>query len=113
MVYLGLVLTFSVAAVMSLIAYVLLSRWHSSMKITKKQLLKTLPVAFILSAIPIVIILLFNPQNVNITNLFTYAWELIFFAVWIFISTCRTYFLHFGKKNLGNAYNFRPWSWGR
>lgn len=100
---LEVVLTFSIAAVMSIIAYVLLSRWSSSMKITRKQFLKTLPAALILPAICIMLYILFNPQNLNMAEPLTYAWELIFFAVFLFIASCRGFFLHFGKENLRNA----------
>ncbi|MCL6090304.1 MAG: hypothetical protein M1393_04615 [Candidatus Thermoplasmatota archaeon] len=105
LVFLEVVLTFSIAAVMSFIAYVWLSRLFSSMRITKKQLLKTLPTALILPAIPLTLFILFNPQHVNMAEPLTYAWELIFFSGWIFLVTCRAYFLHFGKKNMGTLKN--------
>ena len=102
LVILEVALTFATAAVMSFIAYVWLSRLFSSMRITKKQFLKTLPTALILPAIPVTLFILFNPQKLNISEPLAYAWELIFFSVWLFLVTCRTFFLHFGKKNLGN-----------
>ena len=101
--FLEVVLTVSIAAVMSLITYVHLSRLFLSMRITKMQFLKTLPAALILPAIIIMSYILLNPQNLNIAEPLTYAWGLIFWAVFEFLVTCRTYFLHFGKKNLGNT----------
>ena len=110
-VYLELFLTFSIAVAMSFIAYVWLSKLFSSMKITEKQLLKTLPTALILPAILLTLFFLFNPQHVNMAEPLTYSWELIFFALWIFLLDCRAYFLYFGKKNLGDAYKFRSGLW--
>lgn len=102
-VALEVILTFSITAVLSFIAYLWLSRLFSTMKISGKQLLKTLPTALILPAIPIVLFVLFNPQNVTLSEPLTYAWELIFFAVWIFLMDCRVYFIYFGKKNLADV----------
>ena len=101
LLFLEILLTISIAAVMSFISYVWLSSLFSSMKITKKQLLKTMPTALTLSTIPFVLFILFNPQNLNLAEPLAYAWELIFFDVLIFLLDCRAYFLHFGKKNLG------------
>lgn len=99
MFFLEVVMTISIVVVMSAVTYAWLSRLFSSMKITKKQFLKTLPTALILPAIPVVLYILYNPQNVNITEPLTYAWELIFLSVWLFLVTCRTFFVHFGKRN--------------
>lgn len=96
------ILTISIATVMSFIAFVWLSRLFSLMKITRKQVLKTLPTALILPAILLMFFFLFNPQHVNMAEPLTYAWELIFFSVLLFLVTCRTFFLHFGKKNVEN-----------
>ena len=98
--FLEVALAYSIAAIMLIIAFVLLSRWYSSMKITKKQFLKTLPIALILPAIPVMLFFLFNPQRLNLTEPVAYAWELIFFYAWVFLVTCRTFLQHFGKKNL-------------
>lgn len=103
LVAIEVVLTISIAALMSFLAYIWLSRVFTSMRISKKQLLKTLPTALILPAILLALFILFNPQHVNIAEPLTYAWELIFFSVWLFIVDCRAYFLYFGKKNLVNA----------
>lgn len=93
-------LTVSFAAAMSIFTYVHLSRLFLSMRITKLQFLKTLPTALILPVIMITLFILFNPQNLHIAEPLTYAWELIFWAVFEFLVTCRTFFLHFGRKNL-------------
>ncbi len=100
----SVVLNFSVAVVMSIIAYVWLSRLFSSMKITKKQLLKTLLISLIGPAIVIAIFFVGNPQHLNFAEPLTYAWELVLLGVWVYLLFCRSLFFHFGKKNLGNAY---------
>jgi magnesium-transporting ATPase (P-type) len=100
MSFFGIVLTFSIAIIMSLIAYLWLSKLYSSMKIQGKQLIWALIASLIISAIPVTIFLFFNPQKVNIYQPFTYAWEIVLLALWVFILSCRAYFHHFGKKNL-------------
>lgn len=108
LVSLEVALTFSIAVVMSLIAYVWLSRLFSSMMVTQKQLMKTLPTALVLPAIPIVLFIMFNPQKLNLAQPLTYLWELIFFAVLIFLFDCRAYFFYFGKKNMVDTSKSRP-----
>ncbi|AGO60943.1 hypothetical protein ACLIKE_03730 [Ferroplasma acidiphilum] len=94
------VLTVAIAVVMSVIAYVYLPGLYLSMRITKKQFLRTLPTALISIVIVITLFFLFNPQKLNLSDPLSYAWELIGSSMWIFIMDCRGYFLHFGKKNL-------------
>jgi len=96
-------LTIGIAVVMSVIASLYVPRLYSSMRITKKQFLKTLSTALLSIAIVITFFFLFNPQKVNFANPLSYVWELIGFSMWIFIMNCRGFFLHFGKKNLRSS----------
>jgi len=86
--------------VVPVIVYVYLPVLYSSMRITKKQFLKTLPNALISIAIVITLFFIFNPQKLNLADPLSYAWDLIGGSMWIFIMNCRGYFQHFGKKNL-------------
>ena len=67
------VLTVAIAVVMSVIAYVYLPGLYLSMRITKKQFLRTLPTALISIVIVITLFFLFNPQKLNLSDPLSYA----------------------------------------
>ncbi len=83
-------------------AYVLLSRLFQSVKVTKKQFLKGLPLMLIAPAIPLIFSVLVNPQHLK-DPLLGYFVEFIIFEVILFVQSCRGYFLH-GKKKLKDTY---------
>ena len=102
-------ITIIIAAVFLIIAYVLISRWYSSVRITKKQFIKTLIISLVLSAIPITVYILnnlnpTNPQNINLTDPLSYSGELIIFYGMVSLATFRYFFLtYYGKKNKENS----------
>lgn len=102
-------ITIIIAAVFLIIAYVLISRWYSSVRITKKQFIKTLIISLVLSAIPITVYIPnnlnpTNPQNINLTDPLSYSGELIIFYGMVSLPTFRYFFLnYYGKKNKENS----------
>ena len=113
--FIEIIVTVSIAAVFLIIAYMLISKWYSSMRITKKQFIKTLIISLILSAIPITFYLLFNltnPQHVNLMNPLSYAGELIISIGMVSLPTFKFFFLnYYGKKNLGDTYKLKSRLW--
>ncbi len=99
--FIEIFITFFVTAVMSLIAYVWLSKLYRSIKVTRKQLLKTLIIALADVPITIIILILYNPEhtNISISNPLSYAWLLIFVSIGSFLIVFRNYLIYFNKKN--------------